>query len=402
MSDIERKTERERRGRGEGAVRQHKTGLWEARISLGYLPNGRRRTKSVYGKSKLEALRKMRKVQKDHDDGKPIDLPKRTVSHALDAWINNVKRAVEPTTLLRYEAHAAKIKDLIGNMKLRELRSEDVLRFDDELSENASPAERRKVLIALRMCFNYAVKEGWLHVNPARLTKMVKLPASPAIDIPSDQLPFFLEAVKQDRHYTLYLLALDSGAREGELFALRWPDVNFETGMLSITKSLQEVQGLHRIKPPKSNKSRSVKLMPETLEALKRLKARAEKQGLIEAPIFCDKLGGFLRKSNWYRRSWLPVKELTNELLVKDGKPKLNPYTTFHSLRHTCASTLLRKGVNPKVVSERLGHATVAITLQVYSHLCETLQHDAATALSEAYFPAQKTVARRPRKPRKA
>lgn len=185
--------------------------------------------------------------------------------------------------------------------------------------------------------------------------------------------------------YPYYLTALDSGARPGELFALLWEDVDFDGGFLSVTKSLEGISGALRVKPTKTAKSRRrIDLSPDTLAVLAAHRKAALAAGRIASPVFHDTAGGHLRLSNLVKNSFKPI-------LARAGLPAVGLYT----LRHTCATLLLLANEPAKVVSERLGHSSVTLTLDTYSHVLPTMQKRAADVLGAIPGAAQKRKARK-------
>jgi integrase len=190
-----------------------------------------------------------------------------------------------------------------------------------------------------------------------------------------------LDAACGDRLEALYVLAVSTGMREGELLGLKWADVDLEAGALRVRRTLTRSGGKVSLGEPKTKKSRrTVRLTPRAVEALKRHRVRQagerlkagslhEDQGLV----FAGEGGGLVNPSNLRQRSFLP-------LLKWAGLPGI----TFHDLRHTCASLLFQKNVHPKFVQELLGHASIVITLDTYSHMLPGMGGEAADAMGEA------------------
>src|SRR5262249_32968028 len=151
-------------------------------------------------------------------------------------------------------------------------------------------------------------------------------------------------------------------------FALRWSNIDLEAGRVSIVQSLEEVRGHLRVKELKTRQSkRSIRLSPHTVAILREHRRHAEVEGLLDAPVFSGTDGGYLRNGNVTQRSFHP-------LLARAGLPSAGLY----SLRHTCATLLLLANVPAKVVGERLGHSTVKLTLDTYSHVLPDMQNQAA------------------------
>jgi integrase len=186
----------------------------------------------------------------------------------------------------------------------------------------------------------------------------------------TDEVRRLLEATAGHRLEALFVVAVFTGLRQGELFALRGPDVDLDAAAISVRHSLEEINGRLALKEPKSGKSRRVDLPPLAVSALWRHRALMLAEGHLDRPVFCDTQGGWLRKSNFLRGVYRP-------LLRTSGLP----IRRFHDLRHTSATLLLGLGVHPKVVQERLGHSNISVTLDTYSHVAQTLQKEAAAKL---------------------
>jgi integrase len=187
-----------------------------------------------------------------------------------------------------------------------------------------------------------------------------------------------LEAARSHRLNALFALALGSGMRQGELLGLRWEDVDFGTGALLVRRSLAQVRGEFILKEPKSKRSRRMIRLPRfALNALMGHRQAMLKEGNIAAPVFCTKTGNFIAKSNFIRQVFKPLIKRANEMGVKEANDNgielsLLPAIRFHDLRHTHATGLLARGYSIKAVSQRLGHASVELTLRVYAHVLPT------------------------------
>ena len=187
-----------------------------------------------------------------------------------------------------------------------------------------------------------------------------------------------LSTARGDRLEALYVLAIHTGLRRSEILGLKWTDVDLGTGTLSVHRSLERDGTFN---PPKRNKSRrTVKLTGQALETLKSHRARQNEERLRlgslwedQDLLFPNRVGKPMNADNLYHREFKP-------LLKKAG---LSGFT-FHSLRHTCATLLCSKNVNPKIVQEMMGHATIAQTMDTYSHVMPGMGDVAATALEEA------------------
>jgi integrase len=185
-----------------------------------------------------------------------------------------------------------------------------------------------------------------------------------------------------DRLETLYVLAISTGLRQGELLGLRWDDIDLDGGILSVRRILSRSKGGPRFTEPKTVKSRrSVKLTPQAIEALERHRAaQDEERGRLgslweeNGLVFRSTTSTPLRRYNLVRRSFKPLLESAG----------LTRTFRFHDLRHTAASLLFLQGTHPKIVQELLGHANIAVTLDVYSHMIPGMSAQAARAMEDA------------------
>jgi integrase len=300
-----------------------------------------------------------------------VDVGQLTMRDYLSRWLENTHRPkVQPTT---YAGNEPKVRlHLIphfGGVRLAKISPLHVEQLYACMAKvGDSPQERHKCGKLLRQALRHAVDAGIIPTNPALKVPLPKI-SKPQMQVyDAEQAGRFLEAARPDRLYAMYVLALDSGMRQGELFALQWPDFDFNTGSIFVQRSLEEIKGRHRLKETKTGKARRrIDLSRYALEALHEHRRRMLAEGTITGPVFCDTLGGFLRKSNVVRDSF--------ERIVKRADL---PRIRFHDLRHTCATLLLLAEVNVKVVSERLGHASIQLTLDTYSHVLPTMQRKAA------------------------
>jgi integrase len=353
---------------------------------LGVDGNGKRRRVTVCGKTKAEALAKVRELQNKADSGILPDTNKLTVGQYLSRWLEVVKPTVDPNTYGPYESHVRlHLTPILGSVQLTKLTPFQIQQLYAELeSKGVSTVMRRKVGTTLIVALNYAVLPSRLiSFNPAKGVKKPKVEEAEIQVFDPEQVSRFLSVAKEDRLYSLYLFALDAGPRPGESFALKWPDINFVTGHVSILRSLEEIGGRLRVKDLKTAHSkRAIKLSAGTLAILHEHRKQALAAGMMGGPVFCDTEGGYLRNGNVTKRSFQP-------LLVKAGLPSAGLY----SLRHTMATLLLAAGVSAKVVSERLGHSTVKMTLDTYSHVLPTMQDRAAEALDKFLSAAPQKMA---------
>jgi integrase len=371
-----------RRGNGEGTITRRKDGRWEARY---YVPtvNGTKR-KTIYGKTQAEVRDRLTKARSDRIDGIVYDDENITVGEYLDGWLKgSVYGSVRQSTYDRdtnlVNNH---IKPILGGLKLKKLNSAHVQSFyRDRLDTGLSASTVHKMHDILRRGLAQAAK--W-YLVPRNVADTVKPPRPAPKEVHAlsvNETRRLLEAAGGDRLEALYTLAVHTGMRQGEMLALRWQDVDLENAVLSVRRTLTRSGGKVVFGEPKTKKSRrSIRLTPQAVEALRShldrqlrdmeiLGDRYQDQGLV----FTTNTGAPINPSNLRQRSFAP-------LLKRAGLPHMR----FHDLRHTCATLLLSRGVHPKFVQELLGHATIAITLDTYSHVMPSMGDATARAMEDA------------------
>jgi len=214
--------------------------------------------------------------------------------------------------------------------------------------------------------------------NVASLATRPRIKRQEMVTLSPEETRSLLAAAAGDRLEALYVLAVTTGMRQGELLALRWRDVDLQTGMVQVRTTLQRSKDGFVFSEPKTDRSRrQVALTKVAVAALRRQRiAQAEERlrlgGMWEDNdlVFANELGKPIEAGNLLRRSFWP-------LLERVGLSRIR----FHDLRHTAATLMLGRGVHPKVVAEMLGHSQIAVTLDLYSHVTPTMQREATAAL---------------------
>jgi integrase len=315
--------------------------------------------------------------------GAYVDPTNITVSTFLIKWRDDVvATSVSRKTLERYGDHIDRIIAALGSVRLAkltplaiqsfytELRSSGHKRRDGGLSEQ-SVLHIHKVLTA---ALSRAVKWRLIPCNPASDVAPPRPEHTEMRTLNEAEIGQLLAAAESTPLYVPLLVCLTTGLRRGELLGLKWRDLDFDTGRLSIVRSLEETsQGL-ALKAPKTGRNRRVLPLPETtLRHLRRHELSQKEQRLRVGAgwqdmdlVFPDPTGGLWRPRNLTKGFRRMAKQAD-----LDG-------ITLHGLRHTHITQLLRAGVNAKVVSERVGHSSVAFTLQRYAHALPDMQQDAA------------------------
>jgi integrase len=389
-SPEQKQSTRKRRGRGEGALYRRADGEWCAAISAGYDAAGKRRRRVVYGATKKEV---QDKLKDEHQTGF-VETGRVTVAGFLCQWLEStVKPSVAPTTHLRYEQTVRlHIVPHLGSLRLRKLAPVHIAgMYDAQRKAGASARHQQMAGLVLQKALKHAVRLRLLAHNPCVDIDKPRPQRREMRVWDRDQANEFLTAAKSDRLYALYVLAITTGMRQGELFGLEWSDIDFDGAVVVVNRTLEEIRGMFRTKEPKTAKGRRRIDLPKiALDALHDHRKAMLAEGYLSGPVFCDRNGGYLRKSNVVRRSFqgtiAKAHKAANEKAAKvKSDAVLLPAIRFHDLRHTAATLLLLAGENVKVVSERLGHATIMITLDTYAHVLPTMQKAAAARLDKLF-----------------
>ena len=206
----------------------------------------------------------------------------------------------------------------------------------------------------------------------------------------ADQAARLLEAIKRNRVYWPVLIALCTGMRRGEILALRWKNIDLDRGVARVVESLEQTKAALRFKAPKTEKARAITLPSFTVEELRRLK-RQQAEELLALGV---RQSGETLVCCRYDGEPMPPRSLTHEFAKVAGRVNDVPRVRFHDLRHSHATQLLSAGVHPKIAQERLGHSTITTTLDLYSHVTETMQEDAAAKLDTVFRSAINAAAR--------
>ncbi len=371
-----------KRGNNEGSIYRRKSGTWAAQYTV-WTAEGRRR-RTISGKTRAEVSRRLTEAMGDRDRGLVYHAGNLTVGEYLARWLeDSVRGTVRESTYERYGyAVRPHIEPALGRLKLRNLNATHVRGFyREKLDAGLAPATVHKLHGVLHKALDQAVADGLIPRNATRGVGLPRLSGETVNPLSAEEANRLLEAACGDRLEALYVLAVHGGLRLGELLALRWKDADLERGALKVRRTITHAGGGWRIGETKSGKGRKVRLTRTAAAALgehrrRQLEERMRLAGLWEERdlVFPNGFGGILNPSNLRNRSFKRIKE-------RAGVPTT---TRFHDLRHTCATLLLGEGVNPKVVSEQLGHASIRITLDTYSHVLPDMQESAAAAMEAA------------------
>ena len=362
-------------------ITQRGPGAWRLWWELPRGLDGRRRQKTeVFRGPKKAAEARWREVQREIDQQQVVPTGRMTVAQLAEMWLRDVlPRTVRPSTLASYrmqlETH---ILPKVGGIQVSRL---SVLQVQAMLAEIASPDEDGRVLSPRSQQYVLQVLQRLLRqavrwqVVPRNVASSVSPPRVPPPRVPSwtqDEARAFLRAAEGHRLYALFALALGTGMRLGEIIGLQWGSVT--PGGIIVRRSITAIRGHGVVTEPKTARGRRTITIGSALAAIldeHRQRQAAEAAGLwpgwnADGLVFPSEAGTPLGARN--------VLRLLHTLQERAGVPAI----PFHGLRHTHATQLLASGVQPHVVSKRLGHASVAFTLQVYADVLPTQADEAA------------------------
>ena len=369
-----------RKGRapaGQGTVTQRADGRWEARLDLGY-QDGKRVRKSYYGATQAEALRKLKRGQADQAAGRPLVDERTTVGQHLDEWLEAVRPSLRQTSVAAYDLNVRRAKSIIGRTKLAQLNAPDLQRLYARLLEHGftdRPLSRRSVEqchTVLHKAFKQAVAWGRMARNPCDYVEVPRPRRAEMRTLSQEQVARLLESTADDDLYTLWALLATTGLRVGEALGLQWADVDLDGATLQVRRTLQHNRlgpGLVLVEPKTKSSRRTVHLTSQFASTLRDHRKQQNANGLGwrgDNFVFTTAAGEPIGPRN--------VGYYLSRALAKAGLPQVR----VHDLRHTAATLLLKWGTHPKVVQEMLGHSTIAITLDLYSHTVPTMHRDAA------------------------
>jgi integrase len=375
-------------GNGEGSIYPHKKNGKKVGYRGAYWVQTAEGPKRRYvsGKDRDQVRRKLTEAMANRDKGFIYDDDNLTVKEYLDRWLSDsVRGTVRESTYSRDKYLVTNhIKPALGRLKLTNLNALHPQGFyRDRLDSGLSGSTVQKMHHVLHKALAQAVEWNLIPRNPADSVKAPTPTPREQYPLSASEARKLLETAQGDRLETLYVLAVYTGMRRGELLSLKWADVDLENATVRVHRTLTRTENGKRfvLGEPKTKKSRrTVRLTPRAVEALKSHRARQadekrrtgslyQDQGLV----FASESGSLINPSNLRQRSFVP-------LLKRADLPKI----TFHDLRHTCASLLFQKNIHPKLAQDLLGHASVAITLDTYSHMLPGMGSEAADAIGEA------------------
>jgi len=364
--------------------------IWIVRIFQGRDENGKRRyvNKTIHG-TKKSAEKYLTAKLRDKDLGINIEPASESLDKYLEKWLESVVRSrVREATYDDYKYLLDRyVSPTLGAIKLCDIRSIDIQKvYGDMLGEKELSARTVRMTHAvLSSAMKQAVRWHMLQRNPCEFVDLPRMARKEMQALSPEEASRFLEAAREDKLGIVLSFAIATGMRPEEYLALKWSDLDLHAGTATVRRTLiWRKGGGWYFGEPKTSRSRRTIPIPRSLvgeladhrrkQAESRLKKGADYQN--NDLVFASGEGTPIILRNLVRRHFQPV--LT--------RAKLSLTFRLYDLRHSCATLLLSAGENPKVVSERLGHASIVLTLDTYSHVLPSMQQAATEKLERILY----------------
>lgn len=378
-----------------GHITERSPGKWGIVVDVPDPETGKRKRKwHTFHGTKRQAETECARLVAEINGGNYVEPAKTTVRDYFIRWLKHEKANVSPKTHQRYEELLLKnVAPVLGAITLNKLTAARIDGAWGHLLENGrrdgkgglSPRTVHHCRRVMLTAMDQAVKWDLLKRNPVALTRPPKVEKQQMEAFDAPQTAVMLDDFRENRVFIPALLAALCGLRRGEILALRWRDIDMAAATIAVRQSAEQVGTVVRYKETKSGKSRVVALSSSVIEELKRHRlAQAEEQLKIgirpdDSSFVVAQIDGSPLKPVSLTHEW-------TRLLAKTSLPRIR----FHDLRHSHATQLLAAGVHPKIASERLGHSTIGITLDLYSHVMPGMQANAAEQVDAAIQSARK------------
>lgn len=370
-----------KRKNGEGTLRLRKDGRWEGRIVVSYNEKSLPITKCVTAKTKTECAAKLEKLKEQY--GRATEKIKSDMPFGewIDFWYQTYCRhTLRIATKGEYENRIYNhIIPGIGKIPLNRLSQSDLQQFyakektggrklhTQTLGKGLSDRMIRAIHAICRTALQRAVQDGLIRINPAVGCKLPPKKAREMQVLTQNEILRFLHQAKEEGFYELFLLELGTGMRRGEILALKWSDLNFTTGELHIERQVYVIKGEPIISAPKTKASvRTVILPPSLVNVLVQYKKAVDSDWMFPSPLDSSR-----------PRNPSSVRKRMQLILERAGCKKVR----FHDLRHTFATMALEHGMDVKTLSATIGHVSSATTLDIYSHITDTMKRQAAVRI---------------------
>jgi integrase len=373
-----------------GHIRERSPGRWAIVLEIRDPATGQRKRKwHSFAGTKREAQIERSRLIAELTQGAHIEPARTTLAEFLERWLDHARTQVSPKSHERYcEIARCSIVPLLGAIPLSKLQPVTISgAYAKALASGRrdgtgglAPRSVHYMHRILRQSLAQAVRWQILARNPCDAVKPPRVERRKSVTLSADQAAQLLGALAHSRVYWPTLIALATGMRRGEILALRWQHVDLDRGTLQVVETIEETKTSLRFKPPKNGKTRAITLPAFAVAELRRWKAEQARELLrlgvrqTGATLVCGQADGQTHSPH----------DLTNQFRRFVHQMKDLPQLRFHDLRHSHATQLLASGVHPKIAQERLGHSSISITLDLYSHAVESLQDKAASCVDAA------------------
>lgn len=372
-----------KRGAGEGSISKRPNGTWYARYTV-RLPDGTTKRPAIYGKTRREVAEKLAKVLNEINLGIFVEPSKITIEQYLTYWLEqSVRPNIRPATFVSYEVIVRlHLIAGLGDILLQGLTPQHVEAYKNrKLAEPMAPRSVAYHLTLLRAALDQAVKWNYVQRNVAGLVDKPRVPRYQSARMTVEQAQTLLQALRGDRMEALYILAVATGMRRGELLGLRWCDVDLDRSVLYIRTTLIRLKGELRFQEPKTEKGKRVVYLPRfAMRALQDHRDRQWVERQHAGPrwqdtdlVFPTTVGTPYEPRNLNRHF--------DRLTERAGLPHIR----LHDIRHSAASIMEAAGVSLKTLSTILGHSTIGITGDLYVTPYDASQEDAARKMDDIF-----------------
>ena len=358
---------------------------YEARYTAGFDPGtGKQIQRSITDKSKKVVAQKLRTAMAELDAGTYKAPCKMTVAQWLDIWVAEYLNSVKPLTKHNYNKQVQKhFKPALGAVRLDALDTHTIQRFYNSLTASGlSPKTVKNLHGILHCALQQAIACDYLSRNPADACKLPKVTKPEIKPLEPEEIARLLKEAEQDDYCNLFIVAMFTGMRQGELLGLAWECVDFQSGIITVKQQLQCKDGNYFLETPKSGKNRTILPAPIVIDALRNQLQRQQKEQEQAGEmwdnqfnlVFTDALGKYLVRRTVVKH----FKKISQRAGISDD-------ARFHDLRHSFAVSSLYAGDDIKTVQANLGHATAQFTLDVYGHVTQKMRQESANRMQKFY-----------------
>ena len=356
-----------KRGHNEGSITKRKDGRWQGAVTTGRNEDGSQRRQYVYGKTRSEVSEKINELLHSINTGSYLDKRDNpTVKEWLYIWLHTYKKNnIKAKTFDQYEGIIrVHLAPTIGEYKLLELKEDKLQQLYNKLYDEGMSARTIQLInVVLHSALKKAMKLGFLLRNVCENVELPKQIKKERRVLSPEEQKILLKELKKTEEGEIYIFALFTGMRRGEVLALTWDDVDMENCIIKVTKGLSRVKTYVNtgdktklvVSEPKTETSKRIIPIVDCLIPL--LKKQKEKSyGNEMNLVFPSDAGGYIDPGNYNRKFYKVIK--------RAGLPKANP----HSLRHSFATRALEAGIDLKTTQELLGHSSIDVTANLYTH----------------------------------